>query len=151
MSDLRSQIESYLGEAKLMQIATSVDGKPWIANVWYVADDSFNIYWISATNRRHSRDIEANPHVAASMCVVQEPGPSDKGAIQIEGTAAQLHGAVEIAKALKLYVKRGFFTADQVKKFMSDPTRPHRFYSLKPQKIVYFDPTLKESTQTLEL
>lgn len=37
--ELKKIIEDYLKEAKLMQLATSVDGQPWVCSVWFAADE----------------------------------------------------------------------------------------------------------------
>lgn len=137
---LNTKIQSYLHEAKMMQLATStLDGKPWICNVWFAADSDLNIYWISATTRRHSEEIAKNPYVAASICLVREPNESSKGALQIEGVVTQLKKPLEIAKILKLYASRGIFTAKQVKSFMADLEYPHRFYKITPSVIAMFE------------
>ncbi len=139
MNDTKEQIQAYLAEAKMMQLATATnDGKPWVCNVWFAADDAMNIYWISSTNRRHSQEIAKNSQVAASMCLVREPNESDKGALQVEGIAEQVTSPVEIAKALKLYAARGIFTAKQVKSFMADLEYPHKFYKIRPATISIF-------------
>lgn len=144
---LQSDIKKYLDEVKMMQLATSRDSQPWICNVWFVADDDLNIYWISSSTRRHSTEIADNERVAAAMCVVQEPSQSGRGGIQLEGVAKELKKPLEIARALKLYAARGIFSVAQIRKFMSDVRTPHKFYRIKPERIVFFDPTEKDSAR----
>lgn len=147
MDELKERIQQYLSEAKMMQLATaSKDGKPWVCNVWFAADDQMNLYWISSTDRRHSRELAANNHVAISICLVRDPSESEKGALQIEGTAEKLTNASEIARALKLYVSRGIFSLSQVKSFMADMVHPHVFYRAKPTTITLFQDGKKEYT-----
>lgn len=128
MSGIKKDIEKYLEEARMMQLATARDNQPWVCNVWTAVDKDLNIYWISASTRRHSEEIKDNEHVAASFCLVREPSETARGALQLEGTAHEVKNALEIAKALKLYVARGIFTVDQVKKFMKSLDMPHKFY-----------------------
>ncbi len=137
-SNVRQHILDYLGEAKMMQLATSDGKSPWVCNVWFASDAHMSIYWISSTKRRHSEELSRNPRVAASICIPREPSESDKGALQIEGIATEVTSPAELAKALKLYVSRGFFTLAQVKKFMANLDHPHRFYKITPERIVYF-------------
>ena len=141
MTDESERIEQIIREqitnAKMMQLATVQDGKPWICNVWFVADDNFNLYWFSSMTRRHSKEVSENPFVAASICLAKEL--SDEAiALQIEGEAKQLTKPAEIAVAMKWYVGR-VFDLKQVKEFMKHPTKPHRFYRLTPKSIVLFD------------
>lgn len=144
---VKDKLTAYLAEAKMMQLATAtLEGAPWVCNVWFVADKNLNLYWISATTRRHSLELQANPQVAASVCLVRDPSESNRGALQIEGTAAQVVSPLEVAKALKLYVAKGIFTGVQVKKSMADINAPHRFYKLTPTKIILFDGKKQEYT-----
>lgn len=145
--ELRADIKKYLDEAKMMQLATARDSHPWISNLWFVADKDLNVYWISSSTRRHSAEIYDNERVAAAMCVVQEPSQSNRGGVQIEGVAREVKKPLEIARALKLYAARGIFSTAQVKKFMSDARNPHRFYRISPERIVYFDPSKKQSAR----
>ena len=65
---LRKLIVAYLQEAKMMQLATvGADGRPWVCNVWFAVDKDLNVYWFSATTRRHSKEILQNSHVAVAM------------------------------------------------------------------------------------
>jgi uncharacterized protein YhbP (UPF0306 family) len=142
--DLRSEISAYFGSVKMMHLATSDGENPWVCNVWFASDNDFNIYWISSTNRRHSQEIARNPHVAASFCIPSDPSDTSAGALQLEGVATELSKPLEIAKALKLYVARGFFSLAQVKKFMGDLHHPHRFYKITPERIVHFGKSTSE-------
>ena len=146
MSDIKNDIKKYLDEARMMQLATSRDNKPWVCNVWTAVDKDLTIYWISSTTRRHSQEIKDNQHVAAAFCLVNEPSETEKGALQLEGTAHEITNPLEIAKALKLYIARGIFTSDQVKKFMKSLDMPHKFYKLTPKRIVLFDGNSHEYT-----
>ncbi len=134
---IKALISQYLKEAKMMQLATVADGKPWVCNVWFAADKDMNIYWFSSTTRRHSHEVLLNKHVAAAICLPQTPADSPRG-LQIEGTAELLTNPKDIAVAMKHYVGR-IFNLKQVKQFMQNIDRPHRFYRIKPHAIVLFD------------
>lgn len=144
---LKKQITAYLAKANMMQLATANGDKPWICNVWFAADKDLNIYWISSSNRRHSIELSDNPHVAAAICTVREPSEGDNGAIQLEGLAHEVSDSNEINHAMDLYVERGFFTKQQVEDFMANPEFPHRFYRIKPTRIVYYDANQDISTR----
>lgn len=144
---LEKQILEYLAEAKIMQLATSQNGRPWICNVWFAFDNDMNIYWLSAKNRRHSKELKDNPYTAISICWPRSPEESDKGALQIEGCTEELKNSLDISRAMKLYLGRRFFTTKQIKDFITQLDRPHRFYRLKPERIVLFSPVQKEVLQ----
>lgn len=69
-----------------MQLATMHDGRPWICTVYFVSDDRFNLYWMSARERQHSVDIVADSKVA--LTVVQDT--ERKQALQIVGNAYEV-------------------------------------------------------------
>lgn len=136
--ELKSFIATYLKDAKMMQLATvGQNGKPWVCNVWFAADNNLNIYWFSAITRRHSQEVAQNPHVAAAICLPQTPADKPRG-LQLEGTAELLTKPADITVAMKHYVGR-VFSLKQVKEFMTHLDRPHRFYRIKPDNFVLFD------------
>ncbi len=137
--NLKTLIADYLADAKMMQLATVANGKPWICNVWFAADPDMNIYWFSATNRRHSLEIANDSHVAAAICLPRSPQDAERGALQIEGTGQLLTKPADIAKATRYYLSRQIFSVAQIKNFMTHLDRPHRFYKLSPELIVLFD------------
>lgn len=121
----------------MMQLATVANGKPWVCNVWFAADDDLNIYWFSSTSRRHSLEVANDPHVAAAICLPQTPSHTPRG-VQLEGVAELLTKPGDVAKAMRHYVGR-VFTLKQTKDFMAMAASPHRFYRIKPTSIVLFD------------
>ncbi len=135
--ELRKLIEDYLREAKLMQLATSVDNQPWVCSVWFAADEDLNIYWFSSTTRRHSKEVMQNNKVAAAIVLPQTPQDSARG-LQLQGTAELLTEQKDIDKAISVYAGR-IFTKEQIEEFAALKDKPHRFYRIKPTQFVLFD------------
>ncbi|HTB48544.1 MAG TPA: pyridoxamine 5'-phosphate oxidase family protein [Verrucomicrobiae bacterium] len=131
-------IRDYLPQVKIMQLATSVNDQPWACTIHYYSDDSLNLYWISTVARNHSQHIKQNPKVSATI-LVHENTPEEKYVIgiSIAGTAELIGQKVEEQ-----------IGASYVQKLGRDPSlisdiasgvNPHKFYRLKPSKIVLFD------------
>ena len=137
MIDIRNLIKDYLVEAKLMQLATCVDGQPWTCNVWFAADDNLNIYWFSSLTRRHSEEVFKNNKVAAAIALPQTPKDPPVG-LQLQGTAELLMDWVDIEKAISVYADR-IFAREKIDEFMKSEARPHRFYRIRPTHFVLFD------------
>lgn len=135
--DLKELISEYLKEAKLMQIATSLDGQPWVCSVWFAADKDLNIYWFSSAVRRHSKEVLINPKVSGAIVLPQTPDDPPRG-IQFSGEARLLKDEAEIDKAVSYYAGR-IFSKDKIKEFMEDTGNPHKFYKIKPTQFVLFD------------
>lgn len=137
--NLKEHIREYLEKAKLMQLATVRDGQPWVSNVWFTADEDFNIYWFSSITRRHSQEVADDNRVAGAIALPQTPDDSPRG-LQFQGTSEMLANGDDIAKAISLYVGR-IFTREKIREFIEHTDRPHRFYKIKPTQFVLFDVT----------
>lgn len=134
---VKQLIKAYLKEAKMMQLATSVDNQPWVCNVWFAFDNDLNIYWFSATSRRHSEDIIKNNKVAAAIVLSLTPKDPPRG-LQIQGIAEVLTRKEDIEKAMSVYKDR-IFDQETIDELMEDKQKPHKFYRIKPTQIVLFD------------
>src|SRR6266849_2043067 len=95
---LQSLIRQYLQDAKLMQLATSVDGQPWVCSVWFASDEEMNVYWFSSITRRHSGDFEKNNKVGAAIVLPQTQDDMPRG-LQLQGVAEMLHEKEAVEKA----------------------------------------------------
>ena len=137
MVDIRKLIEAYLKEAKLMQLATSLDNQPWACSVWFAADKELNIYWFSSTTRRHSAEVLKNKKVAAAIAIPQDPKDPPRG-LQLQGRADLLTDKKDIDRAISAYSGR-IFSKDKIKELMNHKERPHKFYRIKPTQFVLFD------------
>ena len=135
--NLRKLIADYLDQAKLMQLATSVNDQPWVCSVWFAADEDLNIYWFSSITRRHSDEITKNQKVAGAISLPQTPDDPPRG-LQFQGVTQLLTDQKDIDKASSLYEGR-IFSKEKIKEFMEHKDKPHRFYRIKPTKFVLFD------------
>jgi hypothetical protein len=68
--------------------------------VHFSADDELNLYFRSATTRRHSQEIEQNPNVAGNMVKQFGIGEEPMG-VYFEGTAKLLEPGAELDKAFE--------------------------------------------------
>lgn len=90
MDNLKKLIHEYLRQAQLMQVATAKDNQPWACSVYFAFDDSFNLYWISKPDRRHSQEIKENNKIAGTVVLPHTPGDKVRG-IQFQGIATELN------------------------------------------------------------
>lgn len=118
-----------------MQLATSVDGQPWVCSVWFAADEDLNIYWFSSTARRHSGEVVRNNKVAGAMALPHTPADKPRG-LQFEGVAEILTKEEDIDKAISVYKDR-IFPLATIQDFIAN--KNHRFYRIRPTRFVLFD------------
>jgi uncharacterized protein YhbP (UPF0306 family) len=138
MKNLKKLIDEILTDGFVMTLATSQKNIPWAADLGYVHDEKFNIYWISYANTRHSKDIEANSVVAATICASTK-GEEDK-AVQIQGKASRL-AKKDILKAASLYNKREGKPAPKTLEEVEAQAEGRIWYQLVPTKIyVHYEP-----------
>lgn len=131
-------VRKALKEQKIMQLATSRDGQPWLCTVHFYCDDELNIYWFSTEARRHSREITDNPKAAAYV-LVHENTPEENYVIGItlEGAAECLgtNFDEEIGVGyVNKHAKDANFIAD-----IKAGANSHKLYRLRPDNIVLFD------------
>lgn len=130
------QTKEYLqSDASVVQIASASNGKPWIASVYFVADDKLNIYWLSWPERRHSVEIANSSSVAATV-VIKTDRPVI--GVQLEGEVERVSDPKVVATIMTLYVAkynegRQFYDA-----FIAG-TNKHQMYCLRPRAVQLFD------------
>ncbi|MHB1830238.1 MAG: pyridoxamine 5'-phosphate oxidase family protein [Candidatus Micrarchaeaceae archaeon] len=134
---VREVVWKYLQEARLMQLATSADGQPWVCSVWFAADKDLNLYYMSWAGRRHSKEAIKNKMVAGAIAMPQDPEDPPRG-IQFQGTEEVLDREEDIQTAMSVYSGR-VFPKDKIMELMGSKAHPHKFYMIKPALYVLFD------------
>jgi uncharacterized protein len=138
-AELERQILAFLDGHHVMSLATLNAGRPHAANLFY-ACDGLALVWVSDPDTRHSRDIEADTRVAATIA----PDYSDFAAIrglQIAGTAQRIGATDERARHLQQLEKRYPF----LQKLAAGPAKLREayvrtaVYRLQPSRIVLID------------
>lgn len=138
---LRKHVVDYLKEAKLMQIATSKNNKPWVATVWYVHDDELNLYFISRRSTRHSLEIRDNTNVAGAIVKPHVKGSGEKViGLQFEGTSHDITDEPDVLKKVhELYLAKHSLAEDIPLKQLSDPEWIAAYYVIHPKTFVLFN------------
>lgn len=127
-NNIKDLVREVLEKGYVMSLGTLDENGVWVADVTYVYDENFNLYWISDPNTRHSKAI-LNNKKAAGTITVSVNGEKDIGA-QFEGIAEKLNGPqYELAK--KHYAKR----AKKIPKETDDILGQNSWYMLRPVKI----------------
>lgn len=136
MIEPRDVIIKYLDEARIMQVATSVNNQPWVATVYFAVDNLHNIFWVSRPDRRHSQELVANPQVAGAIALPHTPGEKVRG-VQFSGVASEVTDADEIRHHFLAYSER--FGQPELADAIISGQNPVRLYQIKPELFVLFD------------
>jgi len=127
-NNIRYLIKEVLDRGYLMSLGTADEGGVWVADVIYIFNDDFNIYWMSELHMRHSLAIIQSPNVAGTITISGQ-GEDNLG-IQFEGIAEKIEGArYDLAK--KHYEKRKKLEPKEA----DDVLDGGSWYVLKPKKI----------------
>jgi len=102
--DPRAAMRRMLEAHNTLTLATSREGLPWSASLFYASDGDLNLYFVSDGRTRHARDMTANPRVALAVNADVDNWNDVRG-LQIEGDAAPVQGP-ERARALALYLAK---------------------------------------------
>ena len=139
MADRNKLLKGYLKEAKLMQVATVSNGKPWVCSVWYAHDGDLNLYFISRKSRRHSIEIKKNPNIAGAIVKPHTIGSGQKVCgLQFEGTARACNWN-ELKTARELYLKKYSKANVPPLPALRLASVIATFYKIKPRSFVLFD------------
>jgi hypothetical protein len=80
-------IRTFLESQSTLALATiDANGNPQIAPLFYVSDDTLNLYWLSSSTSRHSVNLVEREQVAATIYAEAWHWTEIRG-LQIEGTA----------------------------------------------------------------
>ncbi len=94
-----------LDEQQNLVLATvSAEGIPWIAPVFYVPDEVYDLYWTSDKEARHSENVRATGR-AAIVAYQVEPGEPVDG-VYAQAEVSELEDPDEIARATEIMCRR---------------------------------------------
>ncbi|HEY9714710.1 MAG TPA: pyridoxamine 5'-phosphate oxidase family protein [Chroococcales cyanobacterium] len=131
-------IRELVPQIAVMQLATSANGQSWACNLHYYSDDTMNLYWLSTETREHSQHIAQNPNAAAAIMVhLNTPEENYIIGVSFAGTAECLGAKVDDSVSKGYQAKHD--TSEKFLAKVADGGDPHKWYRLKPSKIVLFD------------
>jgi nitroimidazol reductase NimA-like FMN-containing flavoprotein (pyridoxamine 5'-phosphate oxidase superfamily) len=93
MTDFRDMAQDVIGSNRYMVLGTADEaGVPWVTPVWFAQSDYRRFIWVSAPDRRHSRNIRARPELSIVIFDSQVPVGSAR-AVYMSARAEELSGA----------------------------------------------------------
>lgn len=130
------QIETFLATCKTASLATvDVHGKPCAANIQYVHDNQWRLYWVSSMSSAHSVNVDRAKPQAAVTIYAHQDSPEKIHGLQLCGVATLLDGG-KIDDAYKLYAaKYPFITGPPYDEAM----KLQQFYCFTPTWLRWID------------
>lgn len=146
--DIEQKIREFLPHISHLSLATCQGNQPWVCEVHFVYDDQLNLYFRSKPDRRHSREIAANPNVAGN--IVTQHGIDEKPrAVYFEGVCERLADVDENHPAYILYCGR-FGTGPEILDESRAAIGP-TFYKIAVKNFYLFDARESKPAQKYEL
>ncbi|HEV7652943.1 MAG TPA: pyridoxamine 5'-phosphate oxidase family protein [Actinophytocola sp.] len=97
---------SVLDASSYVVLATATaDGTPWASPVWFAHAAYRELFWVSAPDSRHSRNIVARPRIAA--VVFDSTVAANTGqAVYMSATAGRVTDPAEIERGIAVFSAR---------------------------------------------
>jgi len=137
VKDISIVTREYLqgSDARTMQLATVDADGPWVASVYFVADDDMNLYWLSWPDRRHSAAIGQGAEVAAAV-VIKADQPVV--GVQLAVRAQEVSDPLVVREITEKYIAK-YQQGEQFYPAFLAGTNRHKMYRLSPTRIQLFD------------
>ncbi len=124
MDDLDAHARALIDANLYVVLGTAdADGTPWVSPVYFATADYTELYWTSADDAAHSRNIARRPQV--SMVIFDSQVPTYHGrAVYLSATATELAGR-DLDRGLGIYpgpASRGATALE-----LADVTAPSRY------------------------
>lgn len=138
----KQKLLRFLKSHNFMTVAT-YDGKPWVANVYYVVDDDFNLYFLSEPASKHGRDLAKNSSVACSIADSNQKVTNQKIGVQLQGSAKIVNVITRIKWVLHLWnkINPGFESVINISNIQKKVIKG-RVYQITPALIKFFNESL---------
>lgn len=134
--DLNQTISAFLQSQRTLSLATAdTEGTPHAANVQFVSDDGWNLYWVSNAEAAHSRHMAARPQSAVTIYAAVE-SPAEIHGLQMHGVGEAICDPDNVAEALERYTGKYPFTADSP---FREAVAAQIFYRFRPTWVRWID------------
>jgi uncharacterized protein YhbP (UPF0306 family) len=141
-ASLIARIEAFLDAQHVMTLATRGESGAHAASLMY-ARRGLTLHWTSDPATRHSRELDADDRVSATVAPDYADFRAIRG-VQISGRAQRIANANEAHAARELLIQRYAFLAEiaSAPPALRAALERASFYRLVPQRVVWIDNTL---------
>lgn len=135
---VRTSIDDILGKNDLLTMATSREGNPHAATMFYAETGDLVLYVLTYPDSRHARHLQEDPSVALTVYSTDQKFTDEKQGLQLSGEAKLVEDG-ECGKALETYSEKFPGTEE----FASDPSDVEdlesSFYRIEIERVKVFD------------
>jgi uncharacterized protein YhbP (UPF0306 family) len=128
---------AFLQKHHCLALATDGPAGLWASTVFYV-NDGFDLYFLSGAATRHVRNIDANPHVAATVNDDVEDWLSIR-AVQLEGAAERVDDSHRREVLEQFDLRYAFPDQFWWSEEGTVPREEQRIYRIRPHLFLFYD------------
>lgn len=136
----KQKLAEYLQSKHLMFLASSLSS-PWVAPVYYAADDNLDLFFISEPGTKHCRNIIKSKKVSCGISDSTQKVYEQKIGIQLTGVASQVVDENEVRYALALW-HRSNPGLEKILNFENLDKINSKVYIVHPRLIKFFNEKL---------
>ncbi len=142
METNKKKLLAFLHSHNFVSVAT-YNKRLWICSVYYVADNNFNLYFLSEPTTEHSKNITVNGEVACAIADSRQKANSKKIGVQLNGIASLVSNIQKIKWMLNLWnkINTGFESIINLKNIKNKVIKS-KIYKITPKKIKFFNEEL---------
>jgi uncharacterized protein YhbP (UPF0306 family) len=127
-----------LANCRTATLATvDATGGPHAANVQFVADEQFRLWFVSSPQSAHSRHIAGQPSVAITVFDPADADPAQLRGIQMHGQCIAVDDPAQWQRAWTLYAAKFPFVAEDER--LAAAVRNQRFYVITATWLRWID------------
>lgn len=121
-------------DASLYLVLATVteDGRPWNSPVYFCHDDRFNLYWASAIESQHSKNLECSPAIFLVFFDSSTGWGKGRG-VYMSATAHLVEDRDEVERVRKLRMQKVSQADQPIDDFTGNS--PRRIYQATPKQI----------------
>lgn len=112
-----AEARAAIDAARYMVLGTAgADGSPWVSPVWFAHSGYRELYWVSAPEARHTRNLARRPEVSIAI-FDSRVLPGEASAVYMEAAAAQaedVEAGLAVFNAESIAQGLGEWTVDDV-------------------------------------
>ncbi|MEM1446947.1 MAG: pyridoxamine 5'-phosphate oxidase family protein [Planctomycetota bacterium] len=131
------EVSLFLATCRTATLATvDTDGGPCAANVQYVHDTDFRLFWVSSPESMHSVNLQHEPRVAITVYAHDDRAENIHG-LQMRGVAGVVEAGEPTQSAFDLYTDKFAFIAANPQ--LRAAVEKQRFYEFTPTWLRWID------------
>ena len=125
--DLGAIARAIIDSDRYMTLGTADEsGQPWVSPVWYASADYRELFWVSSSEARHSRNVATRPQMSIVIFDSHAPISTGQG-VYMSAVAEELTGD-DLDRGIRIFSRRS--EAEGARAWAREDVTPPALYRL---------------------